>query len=305
MLNLAEFVGLAPVEICKLPKVIYFHENQLTYPVRFAEERDYQYAMTNLTSSLCADAVWFNSEFHRDSFLDAMTAFLKSMPDNQPLAEVEQIRAKSAVYPPGIEPIGRRAAREPGPIKILWAARWEHDKNPGDFFAALKILKADDVPFRLSVIGQEFADQPKIFDEAKRDFENHIDHWGYQANREDYEKVLQWADIIVSTANHEFFGIGVLEAVSAGAYPLVPNRLSYPEIFRLSKTESAQHFFYDGTVKGLAKELTLLAQLIQTEDIWPKQITPKLITERFEWSKLANRYDEAIEDIQKAKELTA
>ena len=76
MLNLAEFAGLAPAEIARLPKVIYFHENQLTYPVRFENERDCHFAMTNLTSALAADAVWFNSQFHADSFLAALPKFL-------------------------------------------------------------------------------------------------------------------------------------------------------------------------------------------------------------------------------------
>ncbi|MHC4146575.1 MAG: tRNA-queuosine alpha-mannosyltransferase domain-containing protein [Planctomycetota bacterium] len=102
MLNLAEFVALAPVEIARLPKVIYFHENQLTYPVRVEDERDYQFAMTNLTSALAADTVWFNSQFHIDSFLDALAKFLKSMPDHQPLETDEIIRSKSSIHPPGI-----------------------------------------------------------------------------------------------------------------------------------------------------------------------------------------------------------
>ena len=82
MLNFAEFLALAPAEVTGLPKVIYFHENQLTYPVRVEDERDYQFAMTNLTSALAADAVWFNSQFHVESFLDALVKFLKSMPDS-------------------------------------------------------------------------------------------------------------------------------------------------------------------------------------------------------------------------------
>jgi len=301
MLNLAEFIALAPAQVAGLPKVIYFHENQLTYPVRFASERDYHYVMTNLTSALSADAVWFNSEFHRDSFLEAMIEFLKSMPDHQPVEVVEQIRAKSAVYPPGIDEIAEASERKPGPLRILWAARWEHDKNPEDFFAAMKILKANKIEFRLSVIGQSFLEQPEIFAQAKREFRDQIDNWGYQANRRDYQAVMGQADVIVSTANHEFFGIGVLEAVSAGAYPVVPKRLAYPEILGLGKTETAEQFFYDGTVEDLAKTLQNLAHRIQTETLWPNRLSAKLLTDRFRWRNLAKTYDESFEQMWKNK----
>lgn len=300
MLNLAEFIALAPAQIAKLPKVIYFHENQLTYPVRIESERDYQFAMTNLTSALAADHVWFNSKFHRDSFLDALTKFLKSMPDHQPTEATDQIRAKSSVYPPGIDDMAARSKRKPGPVRILWAARWEHDKNPEDFFEALKILKANNVDFRLSVIGQSFRDQPKVFEEAQHYFRDEIEHWGYQPTRADYENVLTEADLIVSTANHEFFGIGVVEAISAGAYPVLPNRLSYPEILGVGKTKNADQFFYDGTVDDLAKTLADLAERIQAGDLWANHLTPALLADRFKWPNLTKTYDQALEQAQKA-----
>jgi len=91
MLNLAEFIGLANHRIRGLPSVVYFHENQLTYPVRAEQDRDYHFAMTNLTTALAASAVWFNSEFHRTSFLDAMATFLRRMPDYQPLETIKKI----------------------------------------------------------------------------------------------------------------------------------------------------------------------------------------------------------------------
>ena len=291
MLNLAEFTALAPVEIAGLPKVVYFHENQLTYPVRVENERDYQFAMTNLTSALVADAVWFNSQFHKDCFLDALANFLKSMPDHQPVDEIERIRAISSVYPPGIAEFPGRPAREPGPLHILWAARWEHDKNPEDFFEALGILKANDVQFKVSVIGQSFRDRPEVFGQAHGYFHDHIDHWGYQQSREDYGHALSQADVIVSTSNHEFFGIGVVEAIAAGAYPLLPNRLSYPEIFGLGRIEGAEQFFYDGTVWNLADKLSQLAARIKKGALWPATITPATLTNRFKWQNLARRYD--------------
>jgi len=298
MLNLAEFIGLAPTGVAGLPKVIYFHENQLTYPVRIEDERDYQFAMTNMTSALAADVVWFNSHFHQDSFLDTLAKFLKSMPDHQPLEAIEKIRAKSSVYPPGIEDFPIREAREPGPLRILWAARWEHDKNPEDFFDAIKILKTKNVPFRLSVIGQSFQDQPEIFEQAYNYFRDHIDFWDYQQNRRDYECALCKADVVVSTANHEFFGISVVEAVAAGAYPLVPNRLSYPEILGLGRIEGVEQFFYDDTVRDLANKLRRLATRIKDESLWPTSISPAKLTAHFKWQNLANRYDKTLEQIR-------
>jgi glycosyltransferase involved in cell wall biosynthesis len=298
MLNLAEFTALAPVEIARLPKVIYFHENQLTYPVRVEDERDYQFAMTNLTSALAADVVWFNSQFHMDSFLDALAKFLKSMPDHQPSQAIERIKTKSSVYPPGIADFPCRPARKPGPMCILWAARWEHDKNPEDFFEALRILKNNNVDFRVSVIGQSFRDRPEIFKEAHGYFHDHIDLWDYQQSRDDYERALCQADVMVSTANHEFFGIGVVEATAAGAYPLVPDRLSYPEILGLGRIEGAEQFFYDGTVQGLADKLSQLAARIKKNALWPVTISPTTFTNGLKWQNLASRYDEALEQIR-------
>ncbi|MHC4435927.1 MAG: tRNA-queuosine alpha-mannosyltransferase domain-containing protein [Planctomycetota bacterium] len=300
MLNLAEFIGLAPAEIAGLPKVIYFHENQLTYPVRVEDERDYQLAMTNLTSALTADTVWFNSQFHLDSFLDALAKFLKSMPDYQPLDEIEKIRAKSSIYPPGIKDFHfpTSKARASGPLHILWVARWEHDKNPEDFFEAIKILKDKNVSFRISVIGQSFQGKPAIFDQAHNDFRDHIDFWGYQQSRDDYKRALCQADVVVSTANHEFFGISVVEAVAAGAYPLVPNRLSYPEILGLGRIEGTEQFFYDGTVQNLADKLSQLAASIKKAGFRTAGISSSILTDHYKWYNLASRYDEALEQIR-------
>ena len=50
VLNLADLVALRP-DLAKLSrKVIYFHENQLAYPVQKVQERDYQYGYNQILS---------------------------------------------------------------------------------------------------------------------------------------------------------------------------------------------------------------------------------------------------------------
>ncbi|MFZ9034362.1 MAG: tRNA-queuosine alpha-mannosyltransferase domain-containing protein [Anaerohalosphaeraceae bacterium] len=263
MLNLAEFLGVADESIRHLPTIVYFHENQLTYPVQVESERDYQYGMTNITTAAAADAVWFNSAFHRDEFLEAIGAFLKRMPDFQPFEVVEHIQKKATIHPPGIHPVEHARTRLSGPIRILWAARWEHDKNPEDFFAAVKILKEKGLDFRLNVIGEQFRDQPEVFGWAKTYFAEYIDRWGYQASGGEYEAALTESDIVVSTAHHEFFGIGMLEAIAAGCFPLLPQRLSYPTIIQslVEVPGEREVFLYDGTVKDLAKRLERMVSI--------------------------------------------
>ncbi len=270
MINLAEFRGLAPAVVATLPSVLYFHENQLTYPVRDEHERDYHFAMSNIVSALAADSVWFNSGWHRDNFCTAVRDFLARMPDHRCPATADEIAAKSQVHPPGIEPVDRATGpRRSGPLRVLWSARWEYDKGPEDFFAAVERLDDAGVDFRLNVIGQRFAPVPPVFEQARSRFHHRIDRWGFIESRPEYEEVLRDSDVIVSTANHEFFGIAVLEAVSAGCHPALPDRLSYPELLSGYRGDLSE-FLYDGSVESLVERLLSAAhRLKESGSIWP------------------------------------
>lgn len=295
MLNLAEFRGLAPRHIRDLPTVAYFHENQLTYPNRVEKERDLHFGLTNITSALAADECWFNSAFNRDSFLEAIPQTLKRMPDYRLTDAAERIRAKSRVWPQGVHPIASRARCDSGLIHLLWAARWEHDKNPQAFFDCLEILQVQGVPFRASVIGERFRETPPIFDEVRPRLAPHIAYWGYQPSRRAYEDVLRQADVVISTADHEFFGVSVVEAVSAGAFPLLPRRLAYPEIFDDGAVSDAGDFFYDNSVSDLARRLKELIGRHDAGDLWggdPDRA--RRAVERYFWPNLAPALDRAL-----------
>lgn len=295
MLNLAEWGGLAGPDLARLPRVIYFHENQLTYPARHHEPRDVHFGFSHLVSALAADAAWFNSAFHRETLLVALTELLAKMPDHGGPEPVERVRARSAVHPPGVEIAPPRAARSPGPVRILWAARWEHDKDPDAFFEALRDLEARGVPFRLSVVGEQFREVPASFGRAKEHFAGCIDRWGFQSSREAYRAALLEADVFVSTAAHEFFGIAAVEAVAAGAYPLLPRRLAYPEVF--ADLQPSDAFLYDGTATGLASRLADIAERVRTDRLWP--VDPgqgRRAVARYLWPTRAADLDAALRD---------
>ena len=290
MLNLAEYLGLVPQSIQKLPSIVYFHENQLTYPVAHPQEFDFHYVLTNLITALAATEVWFNSLYHQNIFLGELRGFLKRMPDFQPLEEIEDVRNKSFVRHPGIHQLPKRGNRIPGPMRIVWAARWEHDKNPELFFKSLQILKARKVEFRISVMGEQFRQSPDVFDSARKEFADHIDRWGYQQERSDYEAALLEADVFVSTADHEFFGFSVLEAAAAGAFPLVPEKLAYPETLELDSGN--EDFFFKGGADKLAERLIQLSEKIINNNLWDDDPDRAIrIVESFFWKTKARLLD--------------
>jgi len=264
--------------------VLYMHENQLTYPSRPGEKPDLTYAMVNWLSQLCADTVVFNTEFHRRSWFDELPNLLKHFPDYNHLEKIEEVEARSHVMPVGIE-LQAESHRQisTGPPLILWNQRWEYDKRPDRFFRLLYRLEEAGHNFRLALAGENFRNVPSEFEEAKTRLAHRIEHWGFLPSRNDYLALLREADLVVSTADHEFFGISILEAVHAGVFPLLPNRLSYPELIPPDLHAACLYENEDDLYVKAVARLTM-----------PRRAPPSLrraVQEQYSWPVVAASYD--------------
>ena len=99
---------------------------------------------------------------------------------------------------------------------------------------------------------------PDVFLRSKELLHDRCVQWGFVERREKYFELLSKSDVIVSTALHEFFGLSVVEAIYAGVHPLLPRRLSYPEIIR-SLDGDPNRFLYDGGAAEIANRLCEIA----------------------------------------------
>jgi len=291
-LSMADFAGLWPEKAAAIPKVAYFHENQFTYPEQIESNRDYQFLFTNITTCLAADRVYFNSYYHRDSMLREVDLFLRRMPDSVPEGIPEEIEAKSDVLYIGCDLAECDAIAPPdrsGPLVILWNHRWEHDKDPDTFFEVLFELADAGADFRLIVAGESFREHPPVFDAARERLADRILHFGHMPDRRAYLDALKRADVVVSAARHEFFGIAVVEAVACGCFPLLPSRLSYPEII---PPELHRRHLYSGR-RDLKNRLAHLID--HTAAARSVSLRPEM--ERFSWRTIAPQFDAVFEEL--------
>lgn len=94
----------------------------------------------------------------------------------------------------------------------------------------LLALQKKGVEFYLALLGRDSKTIPGVFERAQDLFEKEILVYGYLESLEEYRSWLARGTVVVSTAIQENFGISIMEAVRHGCFPLLPDRLSYPEI---------------------------------------------------------------------------
>ncbi len=301
MLDLPLFLSLIKNEAHSIPVALYFHENQLTYPWSpedrdIINNRDSHYGFINFSSALTADHILFNSAFHMTSFLDALPGFLKQFPDFTELERVEEIRMKSRVLHLGLslsryDSYENHDRRNDVPL-ILWNHRWEYDKNPGEFFEVLDEINREGLDFHLALLGENFRKSPGEFKRAGERYGDRVVKFGYAGSFKEYAQWLWRADILPVTSNQDFFGISIAEAVYCRTLPLLPERLSYPELF---SPDTFGKYFY----RGREELITKLENMIRN---FPGMNSDDLRSHisRFDWGKISSVYDDLFREIGSA-----
>ena len=287
-LDLACFLGLTKSHFEQTTKIIYFHENQLTYPLGISNSRDYHFVITHLTSIHCSNEIWFNSNWHRRDFFTALKTFTKIFPEKKNKEIINFKNTYSKILPLGINnPLIFKTEPRSPILSILWNHRWEQDKNPELFYNILKKIKANKVQFNLVLLGKRDNKNSKYYTLVRSHFKEEIIFDSWIENKKDYFTALKKCDIVVSTSIHEFFGLSMLEAICSGCFPILPNSLSYPEII---PKKFHPYFLYDNDKDLLTKLESILLNITDTQITILNKLIKEL--EKYSWQKIIQIYDQ-------------
>ncbi len=232
MVDLNGLFGFFP-HLHRSKTFLYFHENQFAYPQSQQQTETVHHQLQSVYAAFVAQNLIFNSSYNQRTFFEGVSALLKKLPDSFPPTLVPEMEKKSCVIPVPIKicKLENNVGGEtdvPGLPGILWNHRWEYDKQPDIFFNALERLLHLNYQFKIHVVGQQFRKSPVCFDAFAHKHSDIIATWGYQC-AEQYRDVLMQADIVVSSALHDFQGLAIQEAMAAGCIPVTPDRVAYRE----------------------------------------------------------------------------
>lgn len=296
LIDLAAFLGLARRSLLDTPVGLYMHENQLLYPVPVGGPRPGdELNLINWRSLLAADAVWFNSKFHSDALLEHLPQLLARHPEPTHAHMLTRVEGRSRVLWPGVnsaqfiglERVGvEHRGAQLAPV-ILWNQRWDFDKNPADVFSALATLADAGTDFKVVLAGARSVSNQERFAPVLDKLADRVTYSGY-APPALYERLLVQSDVVVSAARHEFFGIAVVEAIAAGAIPVLPRRLSYPELI--------DPRFHGDVLYDEGDLVERLAEVLNDLNGFARRLAPlRQSMMRFDWSIAAPAHDEAVE----------
>uniref|UniRef100_G1PPE3 tRNA-queuosine alpha-mannosyltransferase n=1 Tax=Myotis lucifugus TaxID=59463 RepID=G1PPE3_MYOLU len=288
VLNLTELAALRP-DLGKLKKILYFHENQLVYPVKKCQERDFQYGYNQILSCLVADVVVFNSLFNMESFLTSIGKFMKLIPDHRPKDLESIIRPKCQViyYPIRFPDVSRfvpkhKAAHLQKMLNLKGnggaapSTALPSRQEQGSCENVLDHVEPESGPCdaaQQESLGSSLTQEPYLKtcdssdNSSSRHGENQQNPYDILSGDDDQQRPL-----------HIVWPHRWLEAVCCGCYPLCPKDLVYPEIF------PAEYLY--STPEQLSKRLQNFCKRpdIVRKHLYKGEMTP------FSWEALRGKF---------------
>ena len=287
-IDLASVLGLIDRSTYRPPTLLYMHESQIGYPPGPKGGRPYRAMVNDLNSIMSADKVAVATQYHADLLRKGMPTFAEELVPGSGRKVQSKLEALH-VLPVGIEVSGLSPASVSGPTRVLWNHRWSHDKNPGEFVHAMTLLAAEGYEFSLYALGEVERAGEKAHRRMTEQLSDRVLISGTQ-HRDTYRQILCNSDLVVSTAHHEFFGIAIAEAIAAGARPLIPDRLSYPEIV---PREFSSEYLYSGPF-----DEALRATLPKSrDDLHINRRRTRECISAFAWEALAPKYDSLLDGL--------
>ncbi len=287
-IDLATVFGLVHRSIRRPPTLLYMHESQIGYPPGPKGGQPYRAMINDWNAIASADRIAVATQFHADLLVEQMPDFADGLVRGSG-PKIKSILNGVHVLPVGIDTSGLRPITVGGPIRVLWNHRWSHDKNPGEFVHAVTVLAAEGHEFALYALGEVEHGGEKAYSRLTSHLADRVLLSGRQTY-DIYRQVLCRSDVVISTAQHEFFGLAVAEAIAAGARPLLPDRLAYPEIVPHG---SSSKFLYRGSLEDSLR--VILAQP-RDEVHRYRQETMEYVS-KFSWRVIAPHYDSLIDEM--------
>jgi glycosyltransferase involved in cell wall biosynthesis len=163
----------------------------------------------------------------------------------------------------GVEVVGALPDRDPGPVRLLYAGRLEHEqKRIGVLLRMATLLHERGVPHEIRFVGDGPAGREVDAHVASLPDATHLP----PANRTRMHEHLRWADCLVLASRYEGLSLSMLEAMAAGVVPIVTR-------VRSGATEAVDHgvngllIDANGDDDAVARQFAEAIEKLSTDDL--------------------------------------
>ncbi len=242
-MNLASLFRLMP-PLAGYPSVVYFHDNQLPDLSSF---RDDPLDLVNLNTATAASELWFNSSYHKRTFLIRAAALVDRHPELSSRSPMPNISSKSRYMPPPVDLslVHEIAAQKIGrdPRKLFVETRGADIQLLNDAFALLRKTGQTFAAVTLGPVDDLDATIPRTT-VSEHDEPGQI-------------RAMFGCGVVTSTKTEAASDYQVIRALAAGCRPVLPDGGVYPEIIPQALHASCLYDISDeGLAEGLADALT-------------------------------------------------